>query len=88
MSSALFPLLLNPFHLDGTNRHLQQIFRKNDITSKNLCGLGQNPLARIAVTADGKRAAAGSVVDGTTVRYQRIAPDALTLIGTTSPALR
>ncbi|MBY0275441.1 immune inhibitor A [Candidatus Binatia bacterium] len=40
---------------------------------------GQNPLARIAVTADGKRAAAGAVVDGTTVRYQRIAPDALTI---------
>ena len=40
---------------------------------------GQNPLARIAVTADGKRAAAGSVVDGATVRYQRIAPDALTI---------
>lgn len=40
---------------------------------------GQNPLARVAVTADGKRAAAGSVVDGTTVRYQRIAPDALTI---------
>lgn len=40
---------------------------------------GQNPLARIAVTADGKRAAAGSVVDGTTVRYQRIAPDVLAI---------
>ncbi|MBM4246126.1 MAG: hypothetical protein FJ148_20400 [Deltaproteobacteria bacterium] len=40
---------------------------------------GQNPLARIAVTADGRRAAAGSIVDGTTVRYQRIAPDALTI---------
>jgi hypothetical protein len=40
---------------------------------------GQNPLARVAVTADGKRAAPGSIVDGTTVRYQRIAPDALTI---------
>jgi hypothetical protein len=40
---------------------------------------GQNPLARIAVTADGKRAAPGSIVDGTTVRYQRIAPDALVI---------
>lgn len=40
---------------------------------------GQNPLGRIAVTADGKRAAPGSVVDGTTVRYQRIAPDALVI---------
>jgi len=40
---------------------------------------GQNPLARIAVTADGKRAAPGSIVDGTTVRYQRIAPDTLVI---------
>lgn len=40
---------------------------------------GQNPLARIAVTADGKRATAGSTVDGTTVRFQHIAPDALTI---------
>lgn len=40
---------------------------------------GQNPLARVAVTADGERAAPGSVVDGTTVRYQRIAPDALVI---------
>lgn len=40
---------------------------------------GQNPLARIAVTADGRRAAPGSVVDGTTVRYQRIAPDVLAI---------
>ncbi len=40
---------------------------------------GQNPLARIAVTADGRRAAPGSIVDGTTVRYQRIAPDVLAI---------
>lgn len=40
---------------------------------------GQNPLARVAVTADGKRAAPGSVVDGTTVRFQQIAPAALTI---------
>lgn len=40
---------------------------------------GQNPLARVAVTSDGKRAAAGSIVDGTTIRYQRIAPDVLVI---------
>lgn len=40
---------------------------------------GQNPLARVAVTADGERAAPGSIVDGTSVRYQRIAPDALVI---------
>jgi hypothetical protein len=40
---------------------------------------GQNPLGRIAVTADGKRAPAGAIVDGTNVRYQRIAPDALAI---------
>jgi hypothetical protein len=38
---------------------------------------GSNPIGRIAVTADGSRAAAGSTVDGTTIRYQRIAPIAL-----------
>lgn len=38
---------------------------------------GQNPLGRVAVDAAGNRAPAGAIVDGTTVRYQRIAPDAL-----------
>ncbi len=42
-------------------------------------GFGQNPLARLAVNADGRRAAAGSVVDGSTVRYQTFAPDGLVL---------
>ena len=40
---------------------------------------GQNPLARLAVDASGNRASAGAVVDGTAVRYQRFAPDALAL---------
>lgn len=38
---------------------------------------GQNPLARVAVDAAGNRAAAGAIVDGTAIRYQRIAPEAL-----------
>lgn len=38
---------------------------------------GQNPLARVAVDAAGNRAPAGAIVDGTTIRYQRIAPDLL-----------
>lgn len=42
-------------------------------------GFGQNPLARLAVDTGGRRAAAGSVVDGTTVRYQTFAPDMLVL---------
>ncbi len=40
---------------------------------------GQNPLARVAVDATGARAPAGAIVDGTAVRYQRIAPDALVI---------
>lgn len=38
---------------------------------------GQNPLARLAVDAEGKRATPGAIVDGTKVRYQRIGPDTL-----------
>jgi hypothetical protein len=38
---------------------------------------GQNPLARVAVDAIGNRAAAGAIVDGTAILYQRIAPDVL-----------
>ncbi len=38
---------------------------------------GQNPLARVAVDAAGNRAPAGAIVDGSTIRYQRIAPDLL-----------
>jgi hypothetical protein len=38
---------------------------------------GQNPLARLAVDADGRRAVGGSIVHGTAIRYQRIAPEAL-----------
>jgi hypothetical protein len=38
---------------------------------------GQNPLARIAVDVFGNRAQAGAIVDGTAIRYQRIAPDFL-----------
>lgn len=38
---------------------------------------GQNPLARVAVDAAGNRAPAGAIVDGTTILYQRIAPDVL-----------
>jgi hypothetical protein len=52
-------------------------FTLADLSSNS--AFGQNPLARVAVTADGKRAAPGSIVDGTTVRYQRIAPDALVI---------
>jgi hypothetical protein len=40
---------------------------------------GQNPLARVAVDATGNRASAGAIVDGTTILYQRIAPDALVI---------
>lgn len=38
---------------------------------------GQNPLARVAVDSTGARASAGAIVDGTTIRYQRIAPNVL-----------
>ncbi len=40
---------------------------------------GQNPLARAAVDATGKRATPGTIVDGAAIRYQRIAPDALVI---------
>jgi hypothetical protein len=35
---------------------------------------GSNPIGRIAVTPDGSRAAAGLIVDGTTIRYQGLTP--------------
>jgi hypothetical protein len=38
---------------------------------------GSNPIGRIAVNSDGSRAAAGSIVDGTTIRYQNFAANAL-----------
>jgi hypothetical protein len=50
-------------------------FTLADLSSNS--AFGQNPLARVAVDAAGNRAPAGAIVDGTTVRYQRIAPDAL-----------
>lgn len=40
---------------------------------------GQNPLGRVAIGVGGSRAAGGAIVDGTAVRYQRIAPDALVI---------
>lgn len=40
-------------------------------------GFGQNPLARVATNRRGERPASGLPVDGTNVRYQRIAPEAL-----------
>ena len=40
-------------------------------------GFGQNPFARVAVDGAGQRAAPGTVVDGTVVRYQTFAPDVL-----------
>ncbi len=46
-------------------------------TLSSLSAFGQNPLARVAVDAFGNRAPAGAIVDGTAIRYQRIAPDNL-----------
>ncbi|MBM4269020.1 MAG: hypothetical protein FJ144_20830 [Deltaproteobacteria bacterium] len=40
---------------------------------------GGNPVGRLAVLASGERAAPGAPVDGTTVRYQRFTPPALTI---------
>lgn len=40
---------------------------------------GENAFGRLAVTSGGARAAAGSTVDGGSVRYQRIAPAVLTI---------
>lgn len=40
---------------------------------------GENAFGRLAVTSGGARAAAGSTVDGGSVRYQRIAPAVLTV---------
>lgn len=52
-------------------------FTLADLTTRS--GFGQNPLGRLAVTADGRRAAEGSIVDGTIVRYQAISPTMLTI---------
>jgi hypothetical protein len=38
---------------------------------------GSNPIGRLAVTSDGSHAAAGSIVDGTTVFYQNFAANTL-----------
>jgi hypothetical protein len=40
-------------------------------------GFGENPFGRVAVTGSGARAAAGATVDGSTVSYERIAPEIL-----------
>ncbi|MBM4244837.1 MAG: hypothetical protein FJ148_13640 [Deltaproteobacteria bacterium] len=40
---------------------------------------GENAFGRLAVTSGGARAAAGSTVDGGSIRYQRIAPAVLTI---------
>lgn len=40
---------------------------------------GENPLGRVAVTGAGAHAAAGTAVDGSTVRYQRLSPAVLTV---------
>lgn len=40
-------------------------------------GFGENPFARFAVTGSGERAEPGVTVDGTTVSYERIAPEIL-----------
>lgn len=52
-------------------------FTLADLSSKS--AFGQNPLARVAVDADGNHPMSGAIVDGTTIRYQRIGPDALVL---------
>lgn len=40
-------------------------------------GFGENPVGRLGVLASGARATPGQVVDGATIRYQRLTPDVL-----------
>lgn len=64
-----------PSAVNGPSGPLYGGFTLADVATGT--GFGQNPLARLAVDRGGRRASAGSIVDGSEVFYQQIAPDQL-----------